>query len=86
MNKLLFVAFLCLIVAVTAQWNNNNNNGQFPNFPNIDCNAPGANCQTSHQECDSRGNCKTVKSGSNVMASTNFVLIAGLLAALKMYL
>jgi hypothetical protein len=84
MNKLLLVAFLCLFVAVSAQWNNNGQ--QFPNFPNIDCSAPGANCQSTQQVCDSKGNCKTTKSGSNVLTSTRVVLLGcGLLTALRMY-
>lgn len=93
MNKLiLLVALCCLIAVTTAQWNNNNNpnNGQFPNFPQIDCNAPGANCETKETVCDSKGNCKekTTKSGSSLAATTSVVLMTscGIIVAIKMYL
>lgn len=90
MNKLLLLTLCCLIAVVVAQWNSNNpNNGQFPNFPQIDCNAPGAVCQTNEMECDSRGNCKekTTRSGSSLVASTNFGLVisCSIIVAMKMY-
>ena len=75
----LFVA-VCISVA-NAQWNNNNGQQQFPNFPqqpnfNIDCSRPGANCQSTSQVCDSKGNCKTQSSGSaKVVGNSNFIAV-----------
>lgn len=90
MNKLVLLALFCLIAAVTAQWNNNPNNGQFPNFPQIDCNAPGAKCETKETVCDDRGNCKekSTKNGSLLAATTNVFLMTscGIIVAIKMYL
>lgn len=90
MNKLILLALFCFIAVATAQWNNNPNNGQFPNFPPIDCNAPGAQCETKETVCDDRGNCKekTTKSGSSLTVTTNAVLVTscGIIVAIKMYL
>lgn len=93
MSKLLLLTMLSLIAATAAQWNdiNHPNNGQLPNFPTIDCNAPGANCQTETKEtvCDAHGNCKekTTKSGSNAVATVNAALLisCGAIVAIKMY-
>lgn len=93
MSKLLLLTMLSLIAATAAQWNDINypNSGQFPNFPTIDCNAPGANCQTETKEmvCDAHGNCKekTMKSGSNAVATVNAALLisCGAIVAIKMY-
>lgn len=100
MNKtLVLLALFGLMAVVTSQWDNNGNinnnnpfnNGQLPipNFPQIDCNAPGAHCETKEMVCDGRGHCveKSSKSGSSMVEATNvIVLIAcGLVAAMKMY-
>lgn len=96
MNKtLVLLALFGLIVFVTAQWDNsgNNNNGlpsgQFPNFPQIDCNAPGANCETKEMVCDGRGHCveKSSKSGSSVIEATNIIVLicCGVISAFKIY-
>lgn len=89
MNKLLLLTLFCLIAVVTAQWNNNQ---QFPNFPTIDCNAPGAVCQTSEMTCDSKGNCKkkdsNQRNGASLVSSANSMLLIGcsVVVAMKMYL
>jgi hypothetical protein len=87
MNKLLLLTLFCLIAVVAAQWNNNQ---QFPNFPTIDCNAPGAVCETSEMTCDGNGNCKKKhsRSGASLVTSANSLLLIGcsLVVAMKMYL
>ena len=88
MEKLLLLTLFCLIAAVTAQWNNQN--GQFPNFPPIDCNAPGAVCNTNEMVCDGFGNCKekSYRNGSSLVAPVNFIIAisCGVIVAMKMYL
>lgn len=88
MDKLLLTLFcFCLIAAVTAQWNNQN--GQLPNFPPIDCNAPGAHCETKNMVCDGYGNCRenTFRNGSSLTAPVNFILAlsCGVILAIKKY-
>lgn len=80
MHKLVSVIVLLSVITLTsAQWNNQNNgfnNNGFPNFAPIDCNAPGAKCQTASVVCDSKGNCRESKNGS-LTASTpaNFLIL-----------
>lgn len=94
MNTLLLLTLFGLIAVAAAQWDNNpNNNGQipqFPNFPQIDCNAPGANCESKEVVCDGRGHCveKSSKSGSIGVSSANLVILisCSFASMLKMYL
>lgn len=90
MNKLLLLSVFALIAVVAAQWNNNPNNGQLPNFPQIDCNAPGTVCETKEMVCDGRGNCKekSSRNGSTASATVSVVLLmsCGVIATIKNYL
>lgn len=90
MNKLLLLSVFALIAVVTAQWNNNPNNGEFPNFPPIDCNAPGTVCETREMVCDGRGNCKEKSSRSESTASATvsvaLVISCGVITSIKNYL
>ena len=93
MNKLLLFTLFALFAVAAAQWGNNNNQPQFPNFPpiSIDCNAPGANCQTNEMVCDGKGNCKQKSSSTKngaLVTSTNSMLLVGcsIVIAMKMYL
>lgn len=88
MKKLVVLTLFCLIAAVAAQWNNQN--GQFPNFPPIDCNAPGAICGMTERVCDGFGNCRETSSmNGSALTSPTKVIIAlscGVIIAIKMYL